>query len=248
MPSGENLGGGKLAANHEQKLSAYTQKFRIMLQIMSPPDGGHWGPTKMKNATGGRIGTSYFIALRDGQVDIPRADKIATIAEAMRFPPHLWFKDLDWWQHTYDAWANGEDVSDALSDEKQESVQARISRLLNQLFDLKPSTETGESLSEAEVAHMSHDALSVQRISELRNGQFDSVSQEELAALCGVFEVSPTYWSQEPLAWRGSSHDLGEMIDADSYETMQNSMKLSHDNRGMLRRLSEYLNWQQGNK
>lgn len=213
-----------------------------MLAMIRPPSGGEWGPTLMKRLTGERIGISYFNSLRDGHVDIPRADKLEAIAEAMGFPPELWFKDLDWWQRAYNLWEKGEDPSSFLSGDDSQALQIRISRRLNQLFDLKPDPETGAPFSNHRVAKLSNGVLTTARVEELRAGTFSDVSREELKVLCAVFEVRPTYWSEESsVPWRVSPEGLSELMDADSFETMQNSMTLSRDNRGMLRRMSEYL-------
>lgn len=231
----------------EEHLSSYNKKFRIMLKMIAPPDGGEWGPTKMRKATGAQIGASYFNSLKDGAVKTPRADKIEAIAEAMGFPPQLWFKDLDWWQRAYHKWESGEDVDEVLKEEQDEDTVRRISRRLNKLVDLKPNPSTGQPFSNSEIAHFSGEVLSADRIAEIRNGGFEHVEQEELAALCDVFEVSPAYWSSQSVPWRPFKDELGELMDADSFETMQNSLMLSKDNRGMLRRLSDYLKWQQTN-
>lgn len=227
---------------------SYTRKFRIMLAMISPPGGGEWGPTKMKRVTNGRIGASYYNSLRDGHVDIPRADKIEAIAVAMNFPPELWFKSLEWWQRAYSKWERGEDISAILDDEEGEPTRVRISKKLNALFDLKPASDSGEQLSNLQVSEKSGGVLSPERLAQLRAAQFDTVSQDELAVLGAIFEVGPLYWSEEAVPWRESPQGLEDLMDPESYETMQNSMSLSKHNRGMLRNMSKYLKWQQKNE
>ena len=78
-----------------------------MLRLTSAPDGGEWTGTKMERATGGEVGENYFRALRNGDVGVPRADKIAAIASAMGFSPGLWFKDLSWWEAAEENWEKG---------------------------------------------------------------------------------------------------------------------------------------------
>lgn len=232
-----------LATASDEHLSAYNKKFRIMLAIMAAPDGRQWGPSKMSRATSGAIGTSYFNALRDGHVHIPKADKMQAVAAAMGFPPQLWFKDLQWWQHTYNRWEAGDDLSTLLTqDQDSISVQARISRLLNTLIQLKPHHDTGKPLSDEDIASLSEGVLDSDRIANLRNGAFTVVEKDELAALCKVFKVSPAYWKEESaVPWKMSPSSLSDLMDVDSYETMQNSLNLSQENRGMLKRMSEYL-------
>lgn len=232
-----------MAPAREERLSDYNKKFRIMLAVIAAPDGGEWGPSKMSRATSGAIGTSYYNALRDGHVQMPKANKMQAVAAAMGFPPQLWFKDLQWWQHTYNRWETGDDLSTLLAQgEEQTSAQARISRLLNTLIQLKPRQDSGEPLSDTEIASLSGGVLDSERVASLRNGSFTVAEKDELAALCDVFDVSPAYWNEEStVPWRMSPSSLSDLMDVDSYETMQNSLNLSKENRGMLRRLSEYL-------
>lgn len=232
-----------MAPASDEKLSAYNKKFRIMLAIIAAPDGGEWGPSKMNKATSGAIGTSYFNALRDGHVKVPKADKMKAVADVMGFPPQLWFKDLRWWQQTYNRWETGDDLSSLLAqDGQQTSLQIRISRLLNNLIQLKPHRDSGEPLSDEEIASRSDGVLDSDRVSNLRDGAFTVADKDELAALCKVFKVSPAYWHEESsVPWKMSPSGLSDLMDVDSYETMQNSLNLSRENRGMLRRMSEYL-------
>lgn len=232
-----------MATASDEHLSTYNKKFRLMLAIIAAPDGGQWGPSKMSRATSGAIRTSYFNALRDGHVQTPKADKMQAVAAAMGFPPQLWFKDLQWWQQAYNRWEAGDDLSTLLTQgQESTSVQARISRLLNTLIQLKPRHDSGEPLSDEDIASLSDGVLDSERVASLRNGAFTVVEKAELAALCKVFKVSPAYWNEEStVPWRMSPSSLNDLMDVDSYETMQNSLNLSKENRGMLRRMSEYL-------
>ncbi len=45
----------------------------------------------MERATGGVVSRSYLSNLRNGRIGSPGLDKLAAIAEAMDFPPRLWF-------------------------------------------------------------------------------------------------------------------------------------------------------------
>ncbi len=238
---GEKRGRGSEAKN----VGVYGEKFRIMLALFAAPDGGRWSGLKMARATGGKVGDTYFSALRDGHVEIPGADKIEAIAGAMGFPPELWFRDVGWWRELLERRERGEDVAAEIVGEGAEELAERgglISELLNRLFEAVPDEETGEPFTEAEVAARSRGRLSEEDVAAMREGRIVDPTWAQVLALCDVFGVDPSYWAQGALAWRpsaGVSRAFGE--DQESYVTFRNSLNLSPRNRSMLRILSEHL-------
>jgi hypothetical protein len=219
----------------------YAKKFRFMLEMIPHPDGGEWTPTKMERATDGQVSMSYFSYLRDGRIDIPRADKIEHIATAMDFPPELWFRDLDWWERVYERWKRGEDVERELKEESRRGNGRRISKLLNGLFESRIDEETGKPYTNEEVARLSKEVLTEEEVAAMREGQLGDPSWAQILALCDAFEVDPTYWTERRFPWSPSPALSRAIEDPDSYIVFQNSLKLSKRNRSMLRMLSEHL-------
>lgn len=228
-----------------KKKSSYTSKFNIMLKVFAAPDGGEWTGTKMERATGGKVITSYFSSLRDGYIGIPRVDKIETISEAMGFPPQLWFKDVGWWEAVYEKWANGEEVEAALSGREEKPDRSYLSTLLNRLFELKINDETGEPFTSEEVSLLSGGVLSEEEVEALREGGLTDPTWAQILALCDVFEVDPSYWSEHRIPWRPSPAVMKAAENQESYLIFQNSLRLSGRDRSMLRVLSEHLRREQ---
>lgn len=230
-----------------KKQTAYNRKFNIMLKVMAAPDGGEWTGTKMQRATGGEVQTSYFSSLRDGHISIPRADKLDAISRAMDFPPHLWFKSVDWWENLYSRWSRGERLEEALETEQDGASEGEdLAALLNRLFE-DGQREDGEAMTNAEVAARSGGALSSEDVQALRDGTMDDPSWTQILALCDIFGVDPSYWSQRRIAWRPSPSLARTAEDQESYVIFQNSLKLSEHDRGMLRTLSDHL-WREQRK
>jgi hypothetical protein len=221
--------------------SAYARKFRLMLEMIPHPDAGRWTPTKMERATDGEVSVSYFSYLRDGRIDIPRADKIERIARAMDFPPELWFRTLHWWEEVYDRWQKGEDVGEELRETSRRGNGRRISRLLNGLFESRISGQTGQPYTNEGVARLSRGVLSEEEVAAMREGRLADPTWAQVLALCDVFEVDPTYWTERRFPWSPSPALSRAIEDPDSYVVFQNSLKLSKSNRSMLRTLSEHL-------
>jgi hypothetical protein len=228
------------------KGSVYAEKFRIMLRAIPHPDGGSWGGTKMERATGGKVSTSYFSALRDGHIEVPRADKIEAIAGAMGFGPGLWFKDLQWWQEVEQGWEQGRGVEVVFTRERRRGDGERLSRLLNRLFETKADEETGEPFTNAKVARESGGELTEEDVEALRAGRLANPSWAQILALCDVFDVDAAYWSEHDTPpWRPSPATLKAAEGADSYIIFQNSLKLSDKNRSVLKMLAEHLRHEQ---
>lgn len=228
------------------KDSVFARKFRIMLEVISHPDGGKWSGVKMERATGGRVKSSYFSSLRDGHIHIPRVDKIEAVAEAMGFSPALWFKNLSWWQTLYQRWSEGGDVEPSLRGYEKGSNGKRLGELLERLFKVKLNEETGRPFTNGEVAVKSRGILTEEDLAALREGRMANPSWGQVLALCDVFGVDPSYWTERKNPWGISETVLEAMEEQDSYMIFQNSLRLSEQSRTMLRLLSEHLRREQG--
>lgn len=231
------------------KGSVYADKFRIMLKVIVHPGGGSWGGTKMERATGGVVSTSYFSALRDGYIEVPRADKIEAIAAAMGFEPGLWFKGLEWWREVERGWEQGRGVEAMFARERRRGDGERLSRLLNRLFETKADEETGEPFTNEKVALESGGELSEEDVEALRAGRLANPTWAQILVLCDVFDVDAAYWSEHDTPpWRPSAATLRAAEGAESYIIFQNSLKLSEKNRSVLKMLAEHLRDEQEEK
>jgi transcriptional regulator with XRE-family HTH domain len=229
------------------KQSVYARKFRTMLRLISAPDGGQWTGTKMERATGGKVSTSYFSSLRDGHIEIPRADKIEAIAEAMGFSPGLWFKELEWWEGMEESWEKGRGLGAALEGEQRKPDGERLSNLLNRLFETNVDEETGEPFTNEKVARQSGGVLTEGDVEAMRVGYMTDPTWAQILALCDVFGVDVSYWAGERDApsWRPSPAVLEVAEGRESYLIFQNSLKLSGRDRSMLKMLAEHLRREQ---
>lgn len=72
-----------------------SERFLRLLALYRRPDGSEWGGQDLENATGGAVGRSYVSNLRKGRIGSPGLDKLEAIAQAMGFPPSLWFDTED---------------------------------------------------------------------------------------------------------------------------------------------------------
>lgn len=231
-----------MGEHSEDSESAYAKKLRIMLELIAHPNGGEWTGQKMKRATEDRVQPSYFNMLRDGDIGIPRADKVEAMAEAMGFPVALWFKSLSWWEEVYERWKKGEEVEAALAGREESSPEpGRVSDLLNHLFEERINEETGQPFTEEEVALQSKGALSEREVKDMSQGHLTDPTLAQILALCDIFEVEPSYWRGGRTQWRPSPAVLKAAMDPDSYAVYQNGLRLSKRNRGILKMLSEQL-------
>ena len=232
-------------AGHEQGL--YSEKFRTMLEMIAHPDGGSWTGAKVAKATDGRVTSSYFTSLRDGAVDVPRADKLEAIAQAMGFPTGLWFKDIDWWRTMHSRWLDGDSGIPSLahSGSSPEST-AKLAQLVERLFNVRINPETGEPFTSREVAGRSGGALTIREVDELCSGNLKDPTWGQVLALCEVFEVPTAYFSGYEVPWFPSPALLDAARDRESYVTFTNSRELSDRNRTLLHTISEHLRREQG--
>ncbi|WP_047865441.1 hypothetical protein [Rubrobacter aplysinae] len=230
----------------QKQLGTYSRKFRVMLDIIPHPEGGYWTGTKMKQATGRVVGSSYFVSLRDGAIDIPRADKVEAIAVAMGFPTELWFKDLSWWEDLHRQWESGRPINNELRGSVGNSDRdKRMAVLVNKLFERRLNTDTGQAFTNQEVAARSQRVLSLEDVLALRSGDLADPTWEQLLALSEIFGVGFSYFNGSDTAWiPGAPRPLESEDDQDSYVTFNNSVGLDKESRGLLRGLSDYLKQQ----
>jgi hypothetical protein len=69
------------------------QRFECLLDSYRRPDGRKWGGKDLHKATGGVVSSPYVTHLRKGRIENPGYEKLRAKAEAMGFPPYLWFED-----------------------------------------------------------------------------------------------------------------------------------------------------------
>jgi transcriptional regulator with XRE-family HTH domain len=69
------------------------QRFERLLDSYRRPDGRKWSGKDLHKATGGVVTSPYVTHLRKGRIENPGYEKLRAIAEAMDFPPELWFED-----------------------------------------------------------------------------------------------------------------------------------------------------------
>ena len=69
------------------------EKFEHLLDAYRHPDGRRWSGAELAKATGEVVHRSYVTNLLKGRIESPGYDKMRAIAEAMDFPPALWFEE-----------------------------------------------------------------------------------------------------------------------------------------------------------
>src|SRR5918995_3328242 len=69
------------------------ERFESLLDAYRRPDGRKWGGKDLQDATKGIVTKPYVTHLRKGRIHNPGYEKLKAIAEAMGFPPELWFED-----------------------------------------------------------------------------------------------------------------------------------------------------------
>jgi len=74
-----------------------SERFAWLLALYRKPDGSEWGGQDLEDATGRATTRSYISNLKKGRIENPGLAKLEAIAQAMGFPPALWFgAEGDW--------------------------------------------------------------------------------------------------------------------------------------------------------
>lgn len=89
-----------------------SERFARLLDLYRKPEGSQWGGQDLEDVTGGVVTRSYVSNLKNGRIEDPGLAKLEAIAEAMGFPPQLWFGDAESGERAPDA-----ALSAALEDE-----------------------------------------------------------------------------------------------------------------------------------
>lgn len=161
-------------------MTSIARKFEHLLERYRRPDGSMWGGQDFDNATGGVITRSYITNLRKGRIENPGYDKLAAIAKVMGFSPRLWFEEPR--ESGTSSYAEASHDHQDLSDR------------VNHLFDTIRNDKTGESYTDAEVAHMSLGDLTEEEVNAIRTGSDPNPSMNKVIALADAFSVDPAYF------------------------------------------------------
>ncbi len=103
-----------------------SEKFERLLDAYRHSNGRRWSGAELAKATGGVVHRSYVTNLLKGRIESPGYDKMRAIAEAMDFPPALWFgEDLAEGSH---AGPDGDLVA-ALRDDLVRAITRESARL-----------------------------------------------------------------------------------------------------------------------
>ena len=161
------------------------RRFEELLDAYRRADGSRWSGQALHDATAGVVTRSYVTNLRKGRIRNPGFEKLGAIANAMGFPPELWFE--------------GEDRTDlalAGSEERRD-----MAGKLDYLFGVIRNQKTGEPYTDAEVARMSlggltgrDGGLSEEEVRKIRSGEIENPSVNQVVALADVFGVRPSYF------------------------------------------------------
>jgi transcriptional regulator with XRE-family HTH domain len=168
------------------------QKFEHLLEIYRRSDGSRWTGQQLDEATGGIVARSYFTNLRKGRIENPGYEKMRAIANAMGFPPELWFEER---------------VGHVPSgpDGEGRGIAGRIEHL----FDAVRNPKTDESYTNGEVARMTLGDLSEDDVKGIRTGAIGDPTVGQVTALACVFGIEPSY-----VLGRGEPVLDGELVEA----------------------------------
>ena len=156
------------------------RKFERLLEIYPHPDGRRWSGQEIDEATGGVVTRSYVTNLRKGRIENPGFEKLRAIAKVMDFPPELWFEQTP-------EFATGASTQSLPAD-------SSVAEKTNRLFEVVRNEKTGRPLTNAEVARMSLGDLSEEHVEQIRSGELDNPSMNQVVALADVFGVHPSYF------------------------------------------------------
>ena len=118
--------------------------------------------------------------MRKGRIENPGFEKLRAIAKVVDFPPELWF----------------EQTPDVVAGMSAETLPAdsTITEKTNRLFEVVRNEKSGKPYTNAEVARMSLGDLSEEHVEQIRSGELDNPSMNQVVALADVFGVHPSYF------------------------------------------------------
>ena len=203
------------------------RRFEALLDAYRRADGSRWSGQALHDATAGVVTRSYVTNLRKGRIRNPGYEKLSAIANAMGFPPELWFEGED---RTELALAGSEERRD-------------IAGKLNHLFEVIRNQKTGEPYTDAEVARMSlggltgrDGGLSEEVVRRLRSGEIPNPSVNQVVALADVFGVRPSYFvdRREEGSALLDREAMGALEDETTNAILHKSMRLPKRERDMI--------------
>ena len=163
------------------------RRFEALLDAYRRPDGRRWSGQNLHDATAGVVTRSYVTNLRKGRIANPGYEKLNAIANALGFPPELWFEK---------GYGQTSRAPVAPPEEKRD-----IAGKINYLFEAIRNEKTGEPYTNAEVARASlrgltgqDGALTEEDIRRLRSGENPNPSVNQVVALADFFDVQPSYF------------------------------------------------------
>lgn len=121
-------------------------KFRMMLELYPPSEGGGWDARRMEEATNGAVTADSFEAMRDGRGSVlgPSPEEDAALARAMDFPLELRYRKFSWWEKLYEDWKKGDDVRDKLYEWDCVTPERAAERLETSPDEILRMVEVGE--------------------------------------------------------------------------------------------------------
>jgi transcriptional regulator with XRE-family HTH domain len=161
------------------------RKFEFFLQAYRRPDGRRWTGQEIDEATGGIVSRSYVTNLQKGRIENPGYEKLRAIAQALSFPPGLWFEEnLD----------GGKEI-------ESERGSHGIDKKLSHLFEIMRSGTNGKAYTDAEVARLSSGELTEEDVEAIRTGKRPDPPVDQIVALSDVFAVHPSYLLDRTKHW-----------------------------------------------
>ncbi len=177
--------------------AAWSENVRLAEVLYPPAGGGTWTAQAIEDATGGRVNSAYYVALREGRVYAPQDTVLKDLAEAMGFPAELWERRLAWWRGVARRKRVGTDLGEAIREQDEDDRRRRVARLLNLLFKELPNPDTDRPYTNEELALRSRGGITKEEIETVRDGRLADLPRVKLIALCEAFNVDFAYWRQK---------------------------------------------------
>lgn len=181
----------------------YAEKFERLLELFPHPDRQYdadpqrrkWKMIEIARATEGRLSSSYLSSLRTGRNKNPGMEYLDLIAHTMGFPFELWLTEPQQWDRLLKGAETPSGIArSAGSPDREQDVS--VSALLEQLVSSITNRYTGEAFTNREIADHSGGRISEDEVRAMRGGELENPSRLQLLALCDVFGVELSYWSE----------------------------------------------------